>query len=132
GRGAAFRLSHASGKWKYQRLYSFCAKADWRDGGGPEGKIIFDTAGNLYGVTFNPGTVFALMPNADRSKWRVKTLHRFCLKAGCTDGASPTGGLTYPGAETGAPFDGVSPLYGETFAGGTAQQGTIFSLTPEI
>jgi uncharacterized repeat protein (TIGR03803 family) len=132
GRGAAFRISRASGKWKYQLLYSFCAKTDCKDGGGPQGKIIFDSAGNLYGVTFNPGTVFALMPNADRSKWSLKTLTRFCAKAGCIDGDTPTGGLTYPGAETGALYDGVSPLYGETFAGGSAGEGTIFSLSPEI
>ncbi len=130
GRGAAFRLSRASGKWKYQLLYSFCAKADCKDGGGPQGKIIFDTAGNLYGVTFNPGTVFELMPNADRSKWSIKTLYRFCRKAGCADGDTPTGGLTYPGAESGTLYDGASPLYGETFGGGSAQEGTIFSLAP--
>jgi len=132
GRGVAFRLSSAGGKWKYQRLYSFCSKPDCRDGGGPDGKIVFDTVGNFYGVTFNPGTVFALMPNADRSKWSIKTLTRFCQKAGCTDGATPTGGLTYPSAEAGALYDGVSPLYGETSSGGSSDQGTIFSLTPKI
>jgi uncharacterized repeat protein (TIGR03803 family) len=132
GRGVAFRLSRASGKWKYQRLYSFCAKSDCRDGGLPDGKIVFDAGGNFYGVTFNPGTVFALMPNANRSRWSIKTLHLFCQKAACADGARPTGGLTYPGAENGALYDAVSPLYGETFAGGSSDQGTIFSLTPEI
>jgi uncharacterized repeat protein (TIGR03803 family) len=98
----------------------------------PQGKIVFDAGGNLYGVTFNTGTVFELMPNAGRNKWNIKTLHRFCLKAECVDGAAPVGGLTYPGAESGALYDGVSPLYGETFLGGSADQGTIFSLTPEI
>jgi len=133
GRGAAFRLAHdpVTGKWKYHLLYSFCAKADCADGGGPQGKIFFDSSGNLYGVTFNPGTVFALIPNANRTKWRAETLHRFCLKAGCIDGAMPTGGLTYPGAKAGGLYDGVSPIYGETFGGGAAQQGTIFALAPE-
>jgi uncharacterized repeat protein (TIGR03803 family) len=39
-----------------------------------------------------------------------------------TDGTTPKGGLV---------FDGTGNLYGTTFSGGTANQGTVFELTPE-
>jgi len=38
--------------------------------------------------------------------------------------------LTYAGAATGAPYDGVSPLYGTTRTGGANGQGVAFQLTP--
>lgn len=130
GAGVVYRLVRdpARDKWKYQSLYSFCAKTDCRDGSGPVGKLISDTGGNLYGTTYNPGTAFALKPDAERSKWTLKTLHRFCEGANCQQGFGLASGLAYQGA--GAPYDGTSPLYGESLFGGSAEQGAVFSLTP--
>ena len=71
-----------------------------------------DIAGNLYGTTSAvdkkfTGTVFELIPNAKRTKWRIKELYQFC-KTNCEDGTQPSG-LTYAGASSGIPYDGVSP-----------------------
>jgi len=47
------------------------------------------------------------------------------------DGALPTSGLTYAGASTGLPYDGVSPLYGVTFEGGSFGDGAAYQLTSD-
>lgn len=140
GKGVAYRLGFdaPTGKWKYKTLYSFCAKADCADGASPVGKVISDKSGYLYGVTYlggnfggDGGTAFALTPEP-RGEWRLKTLYRFCAKEQCRDGLFPAGGLTYRGAQVGALYDGMSPLYGETKYGGVSDQGTLFSLTPDL
>ncbi len=40
----------------------------------------------------------------------MKVLHSFDCNS--SDGCFPVAGLTYAGAASGVPFDGVSPLYG--------------------
>ena len=79
--------------------------------------------GNLYGSTPNGGnegggSVFMLSPNPKHARWKIKTLHGFCSGAPCVDGTQPGSRLTYRGADTGLPYDGVSPLYGTTGLGG--------------
>jgi uncharacterized repeat protein (TIGR03803 family) len=76
--------------------------------------------GELYGTASGGGgacycgTIFEV--NAQSGKEKV--LHRF---AGGSDGAYPYYGLT-------AAANGE--LYGTTVAGGSANQGTVFELTP--
>jgi uncharacterized repeat protein (TIGR03803 family) len=120
-------------KWRYKRLHNFCARSNCVDGSTPWGALIMDTSGDLYGMTLHggrgqqEGVVFELVPNADRSKWAYSVLHDFCRKTDCF---GPGGELTYAGAATGALYDGVSPLYGTTTAGGAHSSGTAFELTP--
>ena len=63
-RGTVFRLSRvAGGKWK-ELLYSF---KPGEDGSSPNGGLMFDSAGNLYGTTFaggdhSAGTVYKFIP----------------------------------------------------------------------
>jgi uncharacterized repeat protein (TIGR03803 family) len=136
GGGVVYRLRFdpVTAKWEYTALYDFCAKENCLDGIDPAGKLIADVSGNLYGTTVaggrqeRNGTVFELMPQGER--WKLRTLYRFCAKANCRDGWQPSSGLTYQGAESGAPYDGVSPLYGETQHGGRADQGVVYSLQP--
>lgn len=139
--GTVFELiPQAHGNWKFKLLYSFCALADCADGNDSEAGLVIDTSGNLYGSTafggaHGYGVAYELMPNANRSKWKFKILHDFCSKNNCADGASPQSALTYAGAQSGALYDGTSPLYGMTPGGGNAQgdmepQGTVFTLTP--
>ena len=75
-------------------LYAFTGGAD---GGQPYAGVIFDPAGNLYGVTqaggaYNKGTVFELSPSKDG--WTETVLYSF---TGGTDGGEPVGGLTIDG-----------------------------------
>lgn len=37
-------------------LYNFCQLGNCADGGGPNGELVFDGAGNLYGTTTYGGT----------------------------------------------------------------------------
>jgi uncharacterized repeat protein (TIGR03803 family) len=136
GGGVVYRLRFdaGTGKWTYTTLYDFCAKAGCVDGIDPAGKLISDANGNLYGTTVaggseeRNGTVFELLH--DGGQWTLKTLYRFCAKSKCRDGSQPSSGLTYQGADSGEPYDGVSPLYGETQNGGRADQGVVYSLQP--
>jgi len=92
-------------------LYNF----NLTDGAYPNGGVIFDAAGNLYGTTYGGGTyrcgtVFELTPAADGS-WTEKVLHNF----NCDDGAYPVGGLI---------LDAAGNLYGTTAGGGLYGCGT--------
>ena len=52
--GAVFKLvPTGDGSWSYNALYNF---GESRDGTVPNGNLIFDAAGNLYGVTSMGGT----------------------------------------------------------------------------
>ena len=88
--------------------------------------VIFDTAGNLYGVTQNGGnstncnqgcgTVFELSP-ASGGTWTLTTLYKF---QGLDDGKQPYAGLV---------FDSSGNLYGTAQVGGTGGGGTVFKLS---
>lgn len=133
GCGVVFELSpSAGGSWTESILHSF--NNDGTDGFAPDGGLVFDTSGNLYGTTnqggaYNYGTVFELTPTGSGS-WTETVLHNF--------GASGDG--TYPG-EGSLLLDTSGNLYGTTFEGGTGACidynegpvigcGTVFELTP--
>jgi uncharacterized repeat protein (TIGR03803 family) len=63
GCGSVFQLSLSNGNWVYTSLYEF---TDGADGGNPEGGLIFDSAGNIYGTTTGSlggdGSVFEITP----------------------------------------------------------------------
>ncbi len=107
-------------------LYSFCQKSNCADGAYPNGSLIFDTAGNLYGTTTgggaNPnggGVVFELSPSP--SGWTETVLYSFCAQASCADGETPEGALM---------FDSLGNIYGTTASGGANGHGTVYELSP--
>ena len=128
--GTVFKLApNGDGTYTESTLYRFQGGGD---GVNPEGALILDPRGNLYGSTVfggvascygnvGCGTVFELHPNTDGS-WTEKILHRF---AGGRDGAFMDAGLT---------FDTNGNLYGVTTSGGGtgctgSGCGTIFRLS---
>jgi len=117
GCGTVFELtSQADGNWHETILHSFSAT----DGASPNG-LIFDNAGNLYGLTYIGGTygagaAFELSPSFGRG-WIESVLYNF---EGGSDGAGPGNGLTFRGRN----------LFGATPNGGDAGWGTIFELKP--
>jgi len=105
-------------------LYSFPGGAA---GYLPNGGLVMDAQGNLYGTTagggaYDGGTVFKLTSDG------VETvLYSFCSKSGCTDGATPFAGLI---------MDAQGNHYATTIGGGISNShcpygcGTVFKLTP--
>ncbi len=131
--GTVFELSHRpTGRWAERVLHSFCHEPNCTDGWYPTGRLIRDAAGNLYGIARGgndfagctqldlcQGIAYELTPDSRRTRWKFRIIHRFCQRVpNCTDGAQPFSGLTYAGAASGAPYDGVSPLYVVTHTGG--------------
>ena len=62
--GIVFQLSSSGSGWTENIIHNFDY---FNDGGGPQGGVVFDSAGNLFGSTaFAPlgnGTVFELTPS---------------------------------------------------------------------
>ena len=109
----------AQGAWaaQYKVLHRF------KTYGEEPSRLIFDTAGNLYGTTSGGGagtvgTVFRLSPNG-QGNWTASVLHSFARDG--HDGYEPLGGVT---------FDSSGELYGTTTQGGAQGGGTVFKLTP--
>jgi uncharacterized repeat protein (TIGR03803 family) len=124
GCGVVFKLSPSSGgAWTETVLYAF---TDVNDGAHPLSPVVFDSAGNLYGTTWesNPGggAVYELSPITSGA-WTETVIHTF----GGSDGALPIGGLI---------FDPSGNLYGTTAEGGSVAYcmgrgcGTVFELSP--
>ena len=137
GVGVVYELSPNARKtkWKYKRLYSFCAQSGCADGSEPEAALIIDTSGSLYGMTMaggatDGGSAFKLTPNANHTKWNFSVLYSFCAQTDCVDGRDPQAALSYAGKESGARYDGTSPLYGTASQAGANKQGVAFKLTP--
>ena len=84
-----------------------------------------DTAGNLYGTTyegggFGFGSVFKLIPSG--GSWTYTSLHNFCANGWpCSDGAFPPSGLA---------LDSEGNFYGTTSDGGAYGGGVVFEITP--
>ncbi|MGA8491977.1 MAG: choice-of-anchor tandem repeat GloVer-containing protein [Terriglobales bacterium] len=109
--------------YKYKALYEFSDCSNCPDI--PNGDLIFDAAGNLYGTTFEGGdpacglgcgTVFQLSPRADGT-WKLTTIFKFDGK----DGAYPIAGLA---------MDVAGDLYGTTSSDSGLGDGTVFKLSP--
>jgi uncharacterized repeat protein (TIGR03803 family) len=124
-RGGVFELSPpavSGGSWTETMLFSFDGGAD---GGSPQGGLVMDASGNLYGTTSEggdadgDGVVFELSPPAtEGGTWTETILHTFNR---VTDGDAPTSGLV---------FDASGNLYGEASGGGPGSGGNVFKMNP--
>ncbi len=128
--GTVYEMSPATG---YHLLYRFSQKG--AGGWYPQGNLVFDSAGNLYGTTVygganakvcgneGCGVVFELSSSSNGGQWTETVLYSFCSQASCSDGANPHAGVI---------FDSAGNLYGTTEVGGIAANccGTVFQLSP--
>jgi uncharacterized repeat protein (TIGR03803 family) len=120
--GIVFQLSPSGSGWTENIIHSFDY---FDDGAGPQGGVIFDSAGNLFGNTaFAPagnGTVFELTPSG--GQWSFSQL--YALTSGQSGPPGPLGPLA---------IDAAGNLYGMTFEGGIGNCiyscGTVFKLAP--
>jgi len=131
GYGTVFELSpNSDGTWSESILHNF----NDHDGRQPASRLLFDSAGDLYGTTFSGGNltdcsgfgcgaVFELTPVTGGS-WSIQVLHRFSG----TNGATPVG----------VTFDSSGNLLGATAYGGAGPCtglavsgcGLIYQLSP--
>jgi uncharacterized repeat protein (TIGR03803 family) len=121
GYGTVFRLTFAKGQWKKTEVFDF---PNFRNGALPNGTLVLDKAGNLYGVggggnpgcgPFHCGVVFKLTPQKN-GKWINSVVHKFSGP----DGNFPVGVIV----------DGKGNVFGTTQAGGTYNSGVVFEITP--
>ncbi len=128
GAGEVYQITTAG---SYTPLYSFGASST--DGVLPQGNLVIDQAGNLYGVTMLGGTaacdcgaVFEISPPAQPGNpWTETLIYSFQGEVGGgSDGTTPLGGLT---------FDSAGNLYGTTSSGGCSFgcTGSIYELSPQ-
>jgi uncharacterized repeat protein (TIGR03803 family) len=118
GCGVVFKLKPSGTGWTQSVIHAFSGT----DGSYPQGPLVLDAAGNLYGATqsggtFGFGTVFKLAPSSG-GLWKETVLYNF---TGGTDGSQLLGGLV---------FDQAGNLYGATSIGGVSGYGTVFKLAP--
>lgn len=131
--GGVYQLSLAeSGSWTKTVLYSF---NDGLDGGSPSGPVAFDSAGNLFGETYDGGSfacpqsgcgvIYELTPQSN--SWKFSVAHTFNGVNG-SRGSQPSGGLA---------LDAEGNIYGATGNGGDLACnngngcGTVFKLSPK-
>jgi uncharacterized repeat protein (TIGR03803 family) len=119
GCGTVFELSPNGSGWSFSDVYSFSGS----DGELPHG-IIFDAAGNLFGVADGGkmscqccgcGVLFKLVPGS--GNWTETVLYKF---KGTSDGAFPNPVI----------LDRAGRLFGTAAGGGSQNRGTIFKFTP--
>jgi uncharacterized repeat protein (TIGR03803 family) len=123
--GTVFELSPSGGGWNYTVLYSF-GYGVVGGGGGPQGSLAMDAAGNLYGATYSSGahgygSVWKLTRSGN--SWTFTDLHDF---TGQGDGANPVGGPV---------VDANGNVYGTATKGGTSGLycntcGVVWEITP--
>jgi len=124
GIGSVFKITPGG---TLTTLYNFCSQSGCADGSLPETGLVQGPDGSLYGTTESGGTnadcdgstcgtVFKMTPAG-----ALTTLHSFCSRNGCTDGAHPQGGLI---------IGNDGNLYGTTSEGGDSGAGSVFKITP--
>ena len=114
--GVVFELMPSNGKWTENPIYAFSGST----GSGPLDGVIFDSAGSLYGTTYQggrygEGAIFQLSPSMG---WTESVLHSFGY---LNDGAYPHAGLIP---------DQSGNLYGATSDFAPGGGGLVFELSP--
>ena len=120
--GIVYQFIPGNNGGTYSVLYSFGANSD---ASLPNGPVLPDSAGNLYGVTslggaFNAGAVYKLSPPQGVGPWTESILFSF-------GGGSQSSGITPVGNLL---FDSLGNLYGVTEFGGASKVGVAYELSP--
>ncbi len=89
-----------------------------KDGAVPYAGVTLDSAGNLYGTTYQGGTAKSGVVYRIDTNGQETVIYTF---TGQPDGAKPYAGLI---------LDGSGNMYGTTTEGGAANRGTVFKIDP--
>src|SRR5262245_46580613 len=120
-------LSAVSSQAAQRNLYAFRTRpAPAPAGSYPQGTLLRDASGALYGATWGGGTsghgtIFKLSPPpTGQTTWNMSVLYEF---RGGDDGSHPNGTLA---------MDSTGAIYGTAADGGSALEGVAFKLTPPV
>jgi uncharacterized repeat protein (TIGR03803 family) len=119
--GTIFQLRpNANGDWGEMILHNFTNNG--KDGLYPGSNLTLDSAGNLYGTTWqggtqNGGTVFELTPHS--GNWAEKVIYSLPNPRKSSNFSSEP-----------VTLDSAGNLYGTTIIGGPSNGGFVFKLTP--
>jgi uncharacterized repeat protein (TIGR03803 family) len=120
--GAIFEVRRVKGVWQETVIHSF---SEQNDGIYPYGPVAIDSAGNLFGTTWQSlvggvggaGIVFQL--TLKKKIWQETILHQFDSPG---DGGNPYSGVV---------LDNSGKIYGTTYWGGNfGGTGVVFEVTP--
>jgi len=104
GYGTVFKLVHSAGGYTFQLLYTFTNGAD---GTSPQGSVVLDSAGNLYGSSGDGGGIFQITPSGT-------------FTVIDTQAASLQSPIS---------IDAAGNIYGTTYALGSHDDGSVFKLS---
>jgi uncharacterized repeat protein (TIGR03803 family) len=119
GDGTVFEIAKTADG--YANTPTTLVNFDGSDGANPQGGLLIDAAGNLFGTTVTGGadmygTVFKIAKIDGNYASTPTTLASF----DSTNGQNPVAGLI---------ANGAGDLFGTTEAGGTSEDGTVFEIT---
>jgi uncharacterized repeat protein (TIGR03803 family) len=120
--GVLYQLTTKNGiTYSESVLYSF---GNTGDADTPNGPILLDSSGNLYGVTslggaFGQGALYKYVPAANGNPATESLL--FSFGGSSTTGSTPSGSLI---------FDSYGNIYGVTTYGGSNDDGVVYELSP--
>lgn len=122
--GVVYKMTQTHGAWTFASLYQFGAH---NDPAFPYAGVVIGPDGTLYGTgsaggTHGAGAVFKLQPPPHftpnlLAPWTETVLYSF---QGGNDGLTPYAEVT---------FDPAGNIYGTTYNGGIARQGTVYELS---
>jgi len=107
--------ANGDGTYSEKVLWKFCPRFGHtcRKPSDPRGRVAVDPQGNVFGVTTkgdggrsDSGVFYELSATG-----KIKTLTKFCATCQPELAAHARAGMSWAGAERGAPWDGISPLY---------------------
>jgi len=109
-------IPNGKGGWNPKAIFTFTNTAKY--GSNPNGTVVLDSAGNIYGTTYSggangKGTVYKLTKGTS-GRWTPHVLYAFG-----NYGANPLAGVV---------FDSAGNIYGTTTQGGRFGAGGIFEL----
>jgi uncharacterized repeat protein (TIGR03803 family) len=112
--------------WCQNDKHDFCSSAGCADGSNPNGDLVMDASGNLYGTTSGGGSHAIVAGGAGTVFKQTSTtesvLYKFCKTSStCADGEGPSAGVV---------LDGAGNFFGPTGLGGANAQGVLYKLAP--
>lgn len=114
--GSIFKLAPSGGGWTESTIHAFTFRGS--DGATPQGGLVLDNAGNLWGTTVHDptggGTIFELTPSG--GGWSYNFIYQL------------TGGIDL-GPYDKLLMDSAGNFYGTTYGDGRYGYGSVFKLT---